>query len=309
MSAENRNRRWWKAVLLNFGLTGLGHLYSGRPRAGLAIFLGLNIFILGLCLLALFGRSLSFLVLALGTGSILGIWIIIDAGLSAARAPQPYTLRSYNRWWLYLGLTLCGWLVWPKVVFTVVRHTLVEAFWMPSASMRPTIQVGDYFFVDRRPSAHRMPARDEVIVFESLSQPGVSVVKRAVGLPGDTLMTRDGTLYRNGQAVTEPWTIPLGPADTLPLIEGTDAMSRSLSDLAHHPTQANWGPVVVPPGSLYVLGDNRPNSYDSRFWGSLPATRIVGRPLYIYFNLTRGPDGLHTNWQRVGTNPWVVRPN
>ena len=69
----------------------------------------------------------------------------------------------------------------------------------------------------------------------------------------------------------------------------------------------NWGPVVVPAGQLFVMGDNRPDSYDSRFWGTLPADQIVGRPLSLYFSIDL--PAMHIRWDRIGTSPWVVQPD
>ena len=144
-----------------------------------------------------------------------------------------------------------------------------------------------------------MPHHNDVIIFNSLTQPGMAVIKRVVGLPGDTLATHEGQLYRNGTSVHEPWIIPPSPHDTTALFK--DSASKAA---AGHPTEWNWGPIVVPSGDLFVMGDNRPDSYDSRHWGPLPADRVLARPLSLYFSLD--PEGWHVRWERIGEAPWVA---
>jgi signal peptidase I len=139
--------------------------------------------------------------------------------------------------------------------------------------------------------------------------PAVDFVKRVVGLPGDTVGMIDGVLQRNGRSVkerytshTEPGSDPAGeefrwqqqylvrPAKALP---------------SYHPSRNNWGPIVVPPRHLFVLGDNRDNSLDSRYWGFVPDSMVKGRPLLVYFSYA--PDSssrvaflTNVRWRRLG---------
>jgi len=305
----SHDRRWWPAVLLTLLMSGLGHVYAGRARLGLLIYLALSACFTLIAVLGLFARSWLLLSAGLAVVAVLRVVVIIHAGVSAEGAAKPYKPQFYNRWWVYVLLLLVAWFVWPAVVKSLLRHNVVEAFKVPSSSMAPAIQAGDYFFVDKRPAARRIPTYNEVIVFQSLSEPGVSVIKRVVGLPGDTLATRDGQLYRNGRAVKEAWITPVSPTDTMPLIDESNPRGQAEAVLEHYPTLSRWGPTIVPQGAVYVLGDNRSYSYDSRYWGPVSLDRILGRPLWIYFNLARDDLGYRTRWERVGTRPWVVQPN
>lgn len=296
------DRRPAGAVLLTLCVTGLGHLYVGRPRAALAFALAGHLYGVALIILALSRPSARELLFAAVFGVLLILTAIVHAGIAAKRASRPYELRWYNRWWIYVLVLLFAWFVWRPGLQALIRHSVLDAYRIPNPAMEPSIFVGDFLFADLRPAARRMPQRNDVVIFTLLKEPGLTLIKRVVGLPGDTLSTRNGQLYRNGQAVAEPWIRPLTSADSIPLVqESTPAPAR-----AQLPTLLNWGPFVVPAGQLFVMGDNRSDSYDSRFWGTLPADQIVGRPLSLYFSINLV---WHVRWDRIGTSPWVVQPN
>jgi signal peptidase I len=126
------------------------------------------------------------------------------------------------------------------------------------------------------------------VIFKSVEEPRLTVVKRLVGMPGDTLSMEDNRLAVNGKPADEPWVIR-----TDPLADHEDPKMRAWQvhylpgdrDAAdYRPTLKNWGPIVVPPDSFFVMGDNRDSSYDSRYWGFLGRDRIRGRPLIIYYS-------------------------
>lgn len=176
---------------------------------------------------------------------------------------------------------------------------IVQPFRIPSASMERTLLVGDFLLVNK---AEYGPAgsfggllpyqpvrRGDVVVFYFPLDPSEHVVKRVIGVPGDRIHLKNGVVYRNGQALTEPYVlkIPAWPdnfRDNFPGAVYTDP------DVDVH-----WwdemrkdevgGDVVVPAGKYFVMGDNRNDSRDSRYWGFVPRGDIVGRPLLIYFSL------------------------
>jgi signal peptidase I len=188
------------------------------------------------------------------------------------------------------------------VIWFILRALLIQAFRIPSPSMENTLMIGDFLFVNKalygaeiplvkkRLPAIREPERSDVIVFESPETPGMNVVKRVVGMPGDTLMMVENRIYVNGVALDEPYA-----SRTDPTMDPEDPRMRSWqldylvggSGGTYRPTLKNWGPVVVPPDSFFVMGDNRDNSYDSRYWGFLGRDRIDGKPLFIYYSFDR----------------------
>lgn len=298
------DRRPAGAVLLTLCVTGLGHLYAGRPRAALAFAVAGHLYGIALIILALSRPSAPALLCAIVIGVGLFLTTLVHAGIAARRATRPYELRWYNRWWIYVLVVVFAWFAWRPALQALLNHSVITAFRNQSPTMEPSLLPGDLLFADRRPSARRMPQRNDVVIFQSIDQPGLAVIKRVVGIPGDTLQTRDGQLFRNGHPVAEPWIVPLSSSDAMPLVRGTTTAVPSSSG---EPTMLNWGPIVVPTGQLFVMGDNRPDSYDSRFWGTLPAGNILGRPLSLYFSIDFS--AWHIRWDRIGTSPWVVQPN
>ena len=173
------------------------------------------------------------------------------------------------------------------VVWLFLRTFVVEAFRIPSGSMEGTLLVGDFLFVNK---AFYRPRRGDLVVFESVEQPGKKLVKRLVGLPGDTVAMQGGTLIRNGARVAEPYAVRADPGRS----ESPENRARMRGwQLPHFvgddpdgylPDLHDWGPLVVPPDSLFFLGDNRDGSYDGRYWGFVPRRNVRGHPMIIYFS-------------------------
>ena len=232
--------------------------------------------------------------------------------------PSPLErLRAFNRWtrgWAGSIAVAVG-------IWSVLRSYLIEAFRIPSASMENTLLVGDFLFVSKvvyggefelpftglrccRLPGFAQPRRDGVVVFRSVedSTPNLNIVKRVIGASSDTLEMKHDTVYRNGQRLDEPYALHLGtrgddPAQ-LQKIRAWQLPQYVGRDAAHyHPTTHDWGPIVVPAGHYFVMGDNRDESYDSRFWGFLPRAHIVGKPLIIYLSVAIDP--LRIRWNRM----------
>lgn len=166
-------------------------------------------------------------------------------------------------------------------------------------------------FTDIRLPSFRHPDRGDVIVFKWPKDPSINFVKRIVGMPGDTLLMDDGKLIVNGDSVAEQYVSHLSP-DTDPSAVAfgwqTNYMVSSLhaSRSLLPPSRNNWGPLLVPEHNYFVLGDNRDNSLDSRYWGFVSDSLVRGRPLVVYFSYE--PDSTsnlswltQARWRRFGT--------
>ncbi len=209
------------------------------------------------------------------------------------------------------------------VIWFFLRALLVQAFRIPSPSMENTLLIGDFLFVNKalygaeipivnkRLPAIREPARGDVVVFDSPESPGTNVVKRIVGMPGDTLAMEDNYIYVNGKPLEEPYANRLDPTVD-PEHPQMRAWQREYlvgnEPGPYRPTLKNWGPIAVPADSFFVMGDNRDNSYDSRYWGFLGRDRIDGRPLFIYYSFDkRGvlplPFLTAIRWSRIFSTP------
>jgi signal peptidase I len=207
------------------------------------------------------------------------------------------------------------------VLFLLIRSFAVEAFKIPTGSMERTLLVGDFLLVNkavygaevpftgRHLPAFERPERGDIIVFEWPVDRSKNFVKRLIGLPGDTLRMLDGQLYLNGAQVVEEYVVHTEPNSDP---SGEDfrwqrdfVVKTAAASVPYHPSRNNWGPLVVPEKNYFVLGDNRDNSYDSRYWGFVPDSLVKGRPLFIYYSYDRNsvrrfPWMSNIRWDRLG---------
>jgi signal peptidase I len=182
----------------------------------------------------------------------------------------------------------------------------IQAFEIPSSSMENTLLIGDHVFVDRITVApptkgavfeHYRPIQHgDIVVFLSPETPGLYVVKRVIGVPGDRIHLRNGVVYRNGQALNEPYVIH-SQGDYNPYRDNFPAVSASEYGTQVMPgwpvmmgVMKQGDDIVVPPDSYFGMGDNRDVSYDSRFWGFIPRENIIGRPLFVYWSFETPAD-------------------
>ena len=188
------------------------------------------------------------------------------------------------------------------VLALFVRTFVFQAFKIPTGSMKPNLLVGDHLIVNKfifAPTATALErtllpmrpiARGDIIVFKFPEEPERDFIKRVVGLPGDTLELKNQTVLVNGQALTEPYAHYLFP----PAGEG----QTDVFDL-----RRRYGPVTVPDEHYFMMGDNRDDSQDSRFWGFLPQSYVKGRALFIYWSFDvpddGSPGGFAPRWGRL----------
>jgi len=187
---------------------------------------------------------------------------------------------------------------------------VVQAFEIPSSSMENTLLIGDHVFVNRIQFApksnwisslvpYREIHRQDIVVFLSPETPGLYVVKRIIGVPGDKIHLRNGVVYRNGQALDEPYV--LHDKDTFdpyrnnfpavpPAPEDPNIWTNWAVDL---PSYIQGDDIVVPPDHYFAMGDHRRVSLDSRYWGFIPKENVIGRPMFIYWSFET-PDDQYT---------------
>lgn len=252
-----------------------------------------------------------------------------NAGRAQKARPVSQQSRTKNLWENFKSI------VGALAIFLLLRAFLVEAYRIPSGSMIPTLLVGDWLFVNKavfgahvpftRTSlpAYRAPRRGDVVVFVSPYQadedsagrdPTPTLVKRLVGTPGDTLFMRSGLLYVNGIAQRQGYgvTTQIDPAmasSVDPLFSWQTKVGLKSSRFGAAPAQPshdNWGPFVVPPHRLFMMGDSRYNSKDSRYWGFVPRENVRGKPLFVYYSYNADdsdrpvPMLTDIRWSRVG---------
>jgi signal peptidase I len=269
------------AALLTVLTPGLGHIYIGQARRGVTLFF-LVIIADTLLVFALMGVLARFWMFAISLGLLLGLWlyIIIDASTRAYRMSE-HPRRSYNTWQVYAAAFLLAWVITavPFSYATLAKSSgQLGYFRATAASMAPTLQTGEYFLADATFYRGRQPSRGEVAVYVHPKQPDLHYIKRIIAVEGDRVAIKGGRAVVNGVAIEEPY-VNVGAPDA---------------------AFANMVEIRVPPAHVFVLGDNRANSVDSRdsvAHGPVPVTKLIGRVTDIAFS---------NNLNRMGR--WIGTP-
>jgi len=210
-------------------------------------------------------------------------------------------------------------LIVALVLFLVIRSFLVHTFVIISGSMEETLLVGDLILVNRAAVGSPVPGtswripgyskleRGDILVFDPPHEQDLKLVKRLIGLPGDTVEMRNKVLYVNGELLDEPYIQHMDARDDVhPWMSWQEEFALpDGSNGSYTPTRDNWGPLVIPPDRYFMLGDNRDTSLDSRYWGFLEGWRLEGRAVLVYFSYNKGsfrpfPWLKEVRWNRVG---------
>ncbi len=202
-------------------------------------------------------------------------------------------------------------------LFLLLRTCVVEAYVIPTTSMEPTLLAGDFLlvnkavygipipFTSRRTPSFAQPQRGDIVVFVPPHEPRQRYVKRVIGVPGDTVEMRERTVFVNGTAVAEPFAVYSREGDVRARSMDWQC-GYAVGASACRPTRDAWGPIGLPPDRYLVLGDNRNDSEDSRYWGFVERDALMGRPMMVYYSFDPAADGRLTwatavRWDRLGS--------
>jgi len=179
----------------------------------------------------------------------------------------------------------------------IIRAFVIQAFKIPSGSMKPTLLIGDHILVNKFIYGIKLkvpftainytlipissPKRNDVLVFIYPVDPKKDFIKRVIGLPGDRIQLKDKKVHINGQVLTDPFGVH-SDQNILPYFEQP---------------RDNLGPLIVPPNKYFVMGDNRDESYDSRYWGFVDDQQLIGKAMIIYWSWDRTQFGVR--WKRI----------
>ena len=208
---------------------------------------------------------------------------------TATGAPFPH-----GKTWKSMLREYASALLWAVALALIIRTFVIQTFEIPSGSMENTLQIGDYLIANKflyglrlpwsgeRVLPIRAPRRGDVVIFKYPKDPSQDFIKRLVGLPGDEVMVRDKVVYVNGQVFADPHEIHKDPR--------VEPSSESPRD--------DFGPVTVPQGSYFMMGDNRDESFDSRFWGFVEEKDILGLAVVKYWSIV--PGTWRVRWGSLG---------
>lgn len=307
-------RRPWVAALASLVLPGFGQLYNGDFNRAIWLFLGFALLCIpGVALMALYlPAGLMMPSLLLGLCAALGVWgyAVWDAWRGAGQDPG----RAVRVWQMSgayaLIFVLCDLLALPLLTLYVRQHQ-VEPFRIPSNSMEPSVRAGDMIWADKRyncPGCQQGVHRGDIAIFAYPNDRSVRYIKRVIGLPGDHVQLKDRKVFVNGQALQRAGgSSPNGTVTEtvdgrqwqVQWIESPSAATppASIPPLNRAQTEpAKEFELTVPDGQVFVLGDNRLGSTDSRSFGTVPMQDILGRARQVWFS----SDAQGVRWGRLG---------
>jgi signal peptidase I len=307
-------RRPWVAAIASLVLPGFGQFYNGDFNRAIWLFLGFAILCIpGIAFIALYlPARLMMPSLSLGLSAALGVWgySVWDAWRGAGKEPGR-AARAFQISGVYaLIFVLCDLLALPLLTLYVRQHQ-VEPFRIPSRSMEPSVLAGDMIWADKRyncPGCQQGVHRGDIAVFAYPNDRSIRYIKRVIGLPGDHVQLKDKKVLLNGQALQAAD----GASPAGRVFESIDGRQwqvqwsepSSTAAPAVKPPFLNRAPVdrgtefqlVVPDGQVFVLGDNRFDSTDSRSFGTVPLQDILGRARQVWFS----SDKQGVRWSRLG---------
>jgi len=253
-------------VIFSLATPGLGQVYNGQFKKGVSYLVGFAlVYIVSSFLLVKFYGLILYLIILIG----FFIFIVIDAVRGAKRMKE-IELKPFNKWYIYLIIFLMSNVAVIPLLGSAIRNNIIQAYKIPSSAMEPTLLVGDCLITDRRIYRSQKPQTGDIIIFEFPKDPSKDFIKRVIGMEGEKVEIIENKIYINEKLLDDPW---------------------GHFTKGYHPLDT-FGPVIVPKDSLFVLGDNRNNSEDSRYWGFLDIKRVKGKALYLYWAKNKSRIGM-----------------
>ena len=279
---KEKPRKLWVAGVFTFLTIGLGHIYSGRAKKGIALFFGQYVaLIVGMISLFIY-PSLFVLSACVLFGFAYFIYSLIDAIQISKKLKASYQLKRYNRWYIYLAVLIIGSFVIQPIASNSIKSYIVQAYKIPAGSLKPTLLAGDQILAKTGLSVKTGVQKGDIVIFPYPEDPSKDFIKRIVAVGGETIEIKEKKVYINDKLIHEPYIIS---SDTR-IIPGNVAPRDNMSS------------IKIPDDSLFVMGDNRDNSHDSRFWGFVKKSSVTGKASIIYWSWDR--KNLKIRWDRIG---------
>ena len=304
MDSEQTSPRFpWVALVLSFLASGVGHIYCGRVAKGLVLY-STRFFLPLLCIIAAFippsnGVFFGLIMLPAAATVLIFCYSAIDAFMIARQAAPDHELKQFNKAKLYWSL-VAGQLAFLIALTWAGREFVYEGFYIPTSPMCPNILAGDRILVNKRSQHDGYPQRGDVVVFHSSPpQPPRNWVQRVIGVAGDQIVIKGHDIEVNGKkleherAPTETTSRQPGQVEGEVYYE-SHAGRRYRVLLGDDPSESDSEEIniTVPDHSIFVLGDNRDHSRDSRHIGSIQIDDVIGSVDYIFYPAE--------TWSRIG---------
>jgi signal peptidase I len=275
---ETKKRKPVGAALLSILVPGLGQFYNGQPKKGLLFY-----FIVFLLPVVISLTNLQYSFFGMMNFILLGIalyLIIAGEAFITAKKINVMTLKAYNRWYYFLLVIILSFGINSASEDIIKRELLgIKAYKIPSGAMIPTLLIGDHIIVNLNAYRNDVPQKGDIIVFKYPEDPSREFIKRIVATEDDILESKDKIIHINGTPINETF---VQHVDKIIKYGGNDPRD-------------NFGPFTIPKGKVFVIGDNRDQSYDSRYWGYVDNNQITGKALYLYWSQHRNRIGKEIN--------------
>ena len=297
-NGEKTAKTEWIALILSFIVPGLGQIYNGERMKGILFYLLASAALIAFAVIPL-TRLITPLNVILPIALLIFIYVFIwiEAFSKAKLLKTDVRTRPIKQWYFYLGIMAISLLLIQPYLLKVVRN-ISQAFKVPSSSMSPTILNGDRILVNRAIykfgvpytpyilGSIRTPNRFDVIVFTYPLDSKKDFIQRVVGLPGEVVQIVNKQVYINNRPLQ----------DLYAFYSDTKVFSPGIQPLD------NYGPFLVPPNKYFVMGDNRDESFDSRYWGVVDLSQVKGKVRAIYWSWDR--EVARIRWERIGRLIW-----
>ena len=268
---DQKKRRPIVALLLSLLTPGLGQIYNGQLKKAVGFYLAewllVAILFLFSDLFFTFSGMIIFLSILILIGFGLLLFSMLEALWSAIKLKR-ISLKKYNRWYFYFGIIFVNLFLIAPITRSVIKQGIpIKAYRIPSSNMSPALTIGDHIIVNKNAFEKQSPTRGDIAVFQYPADISKDFIDRVIGLPGEILEIRDKKVFVNKRLLEEPY------------VRHIDFHYGQ----SHKKPRDNLGPITVPEGSFFVMGDNRDASFDSRFWGFVDVSHLKGKALYIYW--------------------------
>jgi signal peptidase I len=268
---NSKKRKPLLAFFLSVVAPGLGQIYNGQFKKGISYLVGFYlVYILSSFLLPTFYGMIFYLMVTVG----FFFFIVIDA-LRGANKLKAITLKPFNKWYVYLIIFVISNVAVRPFLGLTIRNHIVRPYKIRSNTMVPALLVGDRLIADMRDHKSQKPQRGDIVIFEYPKDPSKDFIKRVIGTEGEKVEILKNKIYIDDQLLDDPWGY---------FEDGGFVKKYFEID--------TFEPVVVPKDALFVLGDNRNNSQDSRHWGFVNIEKVKGRALYLYWAKNKNRIGM-----------------
>lgn len=277
---NNRFKKPWLAGLLSFLYLGLGQFYCGRPKRGILLAAVFFSFQIPLWLLFFIPLAKVNFVLPSAVFCFFYYFVIHDAVKLARKVNLSQETQPFSKWYFYVLFIGISYFAQVNLSATT-KGSFVQAFKIPTESMAPSFVIGDRIVVEKWFSEREGVSRGDVIVFPYPGDETRAFIKRVVGLPGEKLEIKKQQVFINGQAIDESYAFHSEPA--------RDERVCPRDDLDQ---------IVIPEGFLFVMGDNRERSKDSRYFGLIEVSKVMGKAKMFYWSYDKKES--QVRWNRIG---------